>query len=112
MVRYPHTLRITTVTDATRDGGGNWIPGGPTNMDIECRAVVNGGNETLVGSDGIRTDFAWLVYMPKQDPSFDIKKGTEVKILDGEKVLATEKVKRYFNGQLNARPGYELQCKP
>lgn len=100
--QYPHKILFSSATDSTRDADGNWIAGTTgVQLDKDCRAEVNGSSGYIVSPDGSRIDFAWLVYLPL--PVDPVAEGTSVTVKDGDVTIATDTVKRFSKGQLNAR---------
>jgi len=99
--QYPHTIRFTTVSGSVQDGNGDWTDGTPSTVERACRAEPNSGNGKVVVTDGERIDYSWDVYLPL--PAIDIAPGTQVQVLKGAKVLCSDTVKQYSEGQLNQR---------
>lgn len=99
--QYPHRLVITTKSGSTQDGNGNWVPGTDTIIEKGCRAEPNGRNATVKAADGTAIVFDYTVYLPL--PIDTIVVGSKVDVYSGGELLATNTVKRFTRGQLNAR---------
>lgn len=101
MVRqYPHIIKLTTSTDAAQDNSGNWSPGVEGTIEKQCRAEINDGGY-ITATDGRRIDFSWVVYLPL--PMDKVKEGSRIELFEGSEKIATDTVKRFYRGQLNAR---------
>lgn len=105
--QYPHSAEIVTQeTDATVDADGNWIPGTTQTISLKCRAESATANGYLVGVDGAKIDFSWIVYFPSGIPR--IKEGVRITVVNpdapfGPETMLTDTVKRFSRGQLNVR---------
>jgi hypothetical protein len=98
--QYPHILKFTPAGDSTRDTDGNWVPGtAGSEVQLQCRAEPEGIGSYLVGSESKRIDYSWIVYMPLGS---SVEEGAEVTIDTGAAEI-TDTVKRFHEGQLNAR---------
>lgn len=102
MVRqYPHTIKISVVSEPYKDENGNWIQGGLVPIhEGECRAEPNGKGQTIRGDDGSELSFAFNVFLPKLDVNIPANADVEITI---ENKLVTGQVKRHHPGQLNSR---------
>jgi hypothetical protein len=102
VIQYPHTLKVFYSEGSTKDVKGNWSkPGADTIREGLCRCEPNGSSGFITAADGARIDFAWTVYLPL--PQSRIQEGSRVEVWNGEEKLASDTVKRFSQGQLNAR---------
>lgn len=99
IIQYPHTLTATIQTDAYQDDDGNWVEGTTETRTEECRAEPNSAGKMITGADGTQIVFSWMVYLPQGIQI--IPNGTSVSITSSP--VATGKVLRFSNGQLNTR---------
>jgi hypothetical protein len=130
--QYPDSIIVRIVEPATQDlVSGNWTAGATTTYTCKCRAEVNGTGRQIAGKDGSLMDYAFTCYLPKiaaiipDGSQYIIISGAEITIggrsitvesafIDVEDdlvsvdvttatVIASGKVKRFSNGQLNSR---------
>jgi hypothetical protein len=105
IIQYPNILKfdqLTGFTTTTDENGDTVIvPGAVTTIEIKCRFEPNGTGQYLIGQDGLRLDFGWIVYQPLGQ--LDIPEGLEIKGYLGDKLIASGTIKRFSKGQLNAR---------
>jgi hypothetical protein len=105
VIQYPHILKLDLVSGSTTETDANGdtviVPGTTTTVEIKCRFEPNGTGQYLIGQDGLRLDFGWIVYQPLGQ--LEIPEGFEVKGYLGEKLIASGTIKRFSQGQLNAR---------
>jgi hypothetical protein len=105
VIQYPNILKFDLVSGSTTETDENGdtviLPGTITTIEIKCRFEPNGTGQYLIGQDGLRLDFGWIVYQPLGQ--IDIPEGIEVKGYLGVKVIASGTIKRYSQGQMNAR---------
>ena len=100
--QYPHILEYAAVNASTQDPQGNWVTGSSTgNLEKQCRAEPNSGNGYLTSEQGVRIDYGWIVYLPL--PVEIIPAGTRVEVKKDGVTIASNTVKRFHEGQLNAR---------
>lgn len=65
MDQYPNSIVITVYAEATQDATGKWTKGATTVYILACRAEANVSGNKIAGDDGVFTDFAYTVYLPK-----------------------------------------------
>ncbi|MBN8852228.1 MAG: hypothetical protein J0H07_10255 [Sphingobacteriales bacterium] len=100
--QYPHTLTLTSISDSVQDGNGNWMQGAVTVSERACRAEPSSSGRYLVGSDGDKIYYDFVIYMPL--PAGTIGAGTKAEITNQDlEFLAKGTIKRFNRGQLNAR---------
>jgi len=99
--QYPHIITLTVVTGKTMNANGDWVGGSTETKDIKCRFEPNSKNGFIVGADGNRIEYDGTVYMPL--PVDTIAPGTQAQVKHGATVLSKGSVKRFTEGQLNAR---------
>lgn len=101
VVQYPHTLQITVTAESHQDEKGNWVNGATTTITYVCRAEFLRGGGFIKNADGSSSDFNWLVYLPRT--AGRIETGTKAVVMDGAVAIITGEVKRFLEGQMNAR---------
>lgn len=99
--QYPHKIEFSTVTASTLNGSGNWQGGSSTDITLDCRYEPNSGKGVITGPDGSVINYEGIVYMKPY--SVALAPGTQVTIKNGAEVLLKSTIKRFSNGQLNAR---------
>jgi hypothetical protein len=99
--QYPHTIRIETSSDSTRDNNGNWVTGTPSTVEKKGRFETNSGDSFVKTDNGENVVYDGIIYMPL--PAIDIAAGAKITALDGDKVLSQGNVKRFSAGQMNMR---------
>lgn len=102
---YPHWLTVTADASVAvyNETTGEWEETANTAKPkkYKCRAQSSTSNAYLTGITGERIDYQWIVYLPLDAPI--ITQGKSVTISDGQTILATDTVKRYFKSQLHTR---------
>lgn len=105
IIQYPHILKFNIVTggyEEVDDNGDTIIVSGTTStVEIKCRFEPNSDGERIVSADGEQLDFGWIVYMPLDQIA--VESGTVIRGYNGDDLIAEGDVKRYNQGQLNAR---------
>lgn len=100
--QYPHTIKLTVLTDSTQNTENEWEDGESETEEIPCRAEPNSTNGFINGADGSQVRYDWTVYFPL--PVDTIEPGTQVEIFSaGCNSMGKGTVKRFSAGQLNAR---------
>jgi hypothetical protein len=105
--QHPHILKFSTgntVTEPYQNNDGDWVipeAGETENTEIKCRAQENSKDAKVVGVDGTKLEFAFMVFMPVDSP--EILEGTTIEITNEGKSFFNGDVKRFFRGQLNSR---------
>lgn len=99
--QYPHRMVLTTVTSSTRDGNGNYVPGGTSSREMYCRAEPNSKNAYITLADGTALYYDYNVYMPL--PVDTVSVGTKAEVFSNNEIMSSASVKRFSRGQLNAR---------
>ncbi|MFE2860974.1 hypothetical protein [Sphingobacterium multivorum] len=100
-----HKLRYKEVTSS---GGywnevGDWVDGETTEtvVTISCRADVNTAGRTVPNHQGQDFVYSYEIFLDKMPNS--LKKGLEVEILKGDKVVLTGSVIMPFEYQTHCR---------
>ena len=107
MEQHPHILKFSTgnaVTEPYQDEQGDWVipsPGEVEITDVKCRAQENIKEEKVMGQDGTKLEFAYMVFMPANCP--EIVEGATIEIFKDGNSFYKGDVRRFFRGQLNAR---------
>lgn len=100
-----HFLRYreVVVSGGYRDEFGDWIPGEEveTIVTLECRADVNTAGRTVPNHQGQDFVYSYEIFLDKMPDS--LKKGLEVEILKGDKVVLTGSVIMPFEFQTHCR---------
>jgi hypothetical protein len=102
--RYPHKLTIWKADPSTQDSNGNWVTGWDIIKQTHCRAEPNLSvrDGLMNAGDGKVVNYSWTVYMPANGP--EIGTGAKVVISNADDTeIASDTVKRFSRGQLNAR---------
>lgn len=101
IIQYPHILTATIPGTTVQGSDGNWVTTDPVTRTEKCRAEPNSSGRYIVGIDGVKIDYAWIVYMPQGVVL--IPTGTAVSIVWNSSEIAKGEAKRFSNGQLNTR---------
>lgn len=100
-MQYPDNIQIALSSGLEPDDNGNFqAPEESTPFSSVCRAEVAGDNPSIVGADGNKIEYSWIVYMPKTAENFDF--GCSVVITKGGKEFKGS-LKQQYNGQFNTR---------
>lgn len=103
--QYPHILKFDIVTGGGEESDENGdtliVPGATTTIEVKCRFEPNADGQVIVSADGAKLEFGWIVYMPLDQNS--VESGTVIRGYNGEDLIAEGAVKRFSEGQLNAR---------
>lgn len=102
--RFPHMLRVVAMSASTLNSNGDWEQGEDMIIETHCRlepAVrVTDGLQGVV--DGRAVNYDWVLYMPANAPQLGV--GATATITDADlQVIASDTIKRFSRGQLNAR---------
>lgn len=100
-----HFIRYkeVSVVGGGRDENGDWIEGEVTEtpITISCRADVNTAGRTVPNNEGQDFVYSYEIFLDKMPDS--LKKGVEVEILKGDKVVLTGSVIMPFEYQTHCR---------
>lgn len=102
--RYPDIIKFKTVpSDSVYDQNtGEWSePGVSVELELKCRAEMNGTGKTVASNDGESLEYAYTVYLERSVPVFKFGQSVEVFNVDG--LLISSSVKKFNRGQFNAR---------
>jgi hypothetical protein len=103
--QYPHILKFDIITGGSEEIDENGdtviVPGATTIIEVKCRFEPNATGEIIISNDGMQLNFGWIVYLPLSQP--EVEFGTVIRGYNGDDYFASGVVKRYSEGQLNAR---------
>lgn len=102
-VQYPHSFIATVVMGGGYDTMGDILTT-PVKMTVtkQCRLEDGAGSGYVVGVDGSKINFSWIVYIPLPIEVVPVGSKVQVKNSNGD-VLCNDSVKQMIVGQLNAR---------
>ena len=102
MVRFPHLLYASVVSESTQDTDGNWQPSTPTESEpMKCRYEPASGNSIIPGADGSQITYSGIVYMPQDAEMLQV--GTKIRIERPDDADVVSDVKRFARSQKNCR---------
>lgn len=99
--QYPHIISITTKSGSYQNANGNWVPATETTVEKAGRYEPNSTNGMITAADGTRINYDGIVYLPL--PQTALAPGAKVVVIKGAAVLLKGTIKRFSEGQLNAR---------
>lgn len=104
MIRqYPHTMVVSSVTtSSTQNSSGDFVQGSSTvAAEVACRYETRDSSGYVQSDVGIKIRYDAIIYLPL--PAADVKIGSRVSVRDNGVEIASDTVKHFLRGQLNAR---------
>jgi hypothetical protein len=109
MVRYPHTVTITsTGTNSTQDSQGNWQTLPPSSTVLKGKWEPNAGSRMITslvgGADGTVIVYEGVIYLRKANSAVIIGANVVVDgVVNGVSFRVAGTIKNFSFGQLSTR---------
>jgi len=103
-----HIIKATSEnvqTEPYQDENGDWVlpvPGQKCQIEQQGRAEVNNGPTKVTGVDGIKVDFAYMIYLPIDSYEFYYQQEVEIFNLEGKKIGGGT-VKNFHKGLIGCK---------
>lgn len=99
----PYILKaqVNLTEDTYNPRTGSIEKGFAEDVEFECRITPNGAGKEVASSDGRHVVYSYLIHA--NNNAYELPFGTDVKVYQGDKLIAEGKVLNFWSNQLNVR---------